>query len=180
MSSMTLSQALRRIKKIKGDLAENLARSLPSVTWKVGDDPAFNFNTLVEDSNKLRLELCRLKAAVAVTNATTFEMDGDRKISLAEAVVILSEMKAELKHLEDLKIYVRNQKLVSDEERTWDDFANKHITKKVQWQCALPEAERVARVNEVKARFEALNDAVESANHRTVLKTSGQVGEQGK
>lgn len=169
MAEQTISQALRRVKKIKGELAENLVRAQDGVTYKRNEEPAFSFMASLEKASNLRNELLELETKIAVTNAAKMiEWDG-KTIALAQAVKMLKELKGQISWLDGLKHLVKPREVTTQEEAAYDFETDKRVTKKVEYVCALPEAKRADLVDKAKATFDRLNDLVENTNHRTVL-----------
>jgi len=166
MADMTLSQALRQVKKIKGDLKERLDRSKAAVTYKAENPPAFAFGQCTEQAETLRQKLVTLQTRVAVTNALTkVEIDG-QVVVLAWAVRHLEELKSRISWLKELP--VRAQKDTKEEDWDYDDDGKRRRVQ-VPWKCDLPEAERASQVEKLQADFDRCNDAVEKANHATIL-----------
>ena len=170
MSETTISQALRRVKKIKGELAEQLDRAKGAVVYKKGEEPAYSFSTCLEKSTTLRNELLELEARITLTNASNVISFDGKSITLAYAVKLLKELKGQIKWLDELKGVVRNKDITVQDERTYDYETEKHVTKQATYTCELPEAKRSALADEVKAKFDRLNDLVENMNHRVTLK----------
>lgn len=168
MEEMTLSQALRRSSKLKGALKDHLARAAGSVTYKVGALPAYKFSEQLEAAEHDRAELIALQTAIRATNAQTQIDFGNRKIRLAEAIRTLEEIKGSIEWLRALPVLA--QPLVeSQEQGAYSALTNQYAMTTVQHKCDLPEAERAARVAAEQEKFDQLNDAVETANHCTML-----------
>ena len=164
MAEQTISQALRRIKKIKGQLAEHRTHAEAAVTHLAAHKPAFAFGATRELANAAVTELLALQTAVAVANATTLiEVDG-RKVPLAFAVRALREMTSEIAWLRGLN--VRTQETTVEQERSYLDDGKIGLVSK-EWTCHLPEAKRVELANAAQDRFDKLNDLVETVNHKT-------------
>lgn len=162
MSDMTISQALRKMAKLKADVAAWRARASAAVTFQEDSPPAYTFADCMEKAVLAQADLSSLKSLVAVKNATT-EVEGK---SLAFCLVLLQEMKGTLEWLKSLP--VRAQPKTVTESRDYDD-EGKVFTKKTQFICQMTEADRDAKVAEIQAQFDALNDAVETTNGRTLL-----------
>lgn len=165
--TLTISQALRRIKKIKGQLAESRARAANSVTHRFADQPAFSFGTCVEQADTLRKELVEMQARVALANAVTTVVWDERITPLCLATRLLDEYKSEIAWLRGL--VVKAQPDVVEEETDYNVVSGKNDRRDVRFKCALPEAKRAAEVARVQDLFDRLNDAVEQANHKTTL-----------
>ena len=161
----TISQALRRIKKIKGQIGEHRANAGNSVTHLAEQQPAYQFGASTEKASVLVDEMLRLQTAVAIANATTsIEVDG-KKIVLALAVRTLRELTSEIAWTKGLA--VKAQEKVVEHEMEFD--GTRHVNAPKTYLCLLPEAKRAARVTELQDRFDRLNDIVETANHKTLI-----------
>lgn len=169
MSEMTISQALRQVKKLKGRLAEATARASAAVSHQVGQKPAFTFNASLEQANKVRADLIALITQIRVTNAVTTIDHNGRKTTLTEAVARLEDLKGEIAWFKGLPVKAQEQ--VNETEWGYGDNGQRaQVT--VSWECHFPEAKRAAEVERLQDIFDRLNDAVERANHATVLRPS--------
>lgn len=167
MSEQTISQALRQVKKLKGRLAEATARASSAVSHQMGQEPAFSFNQSLEQANKLRGDLISLVAQIRVTNALTTIEHGGKRLTLTEAVAKLEDLKGEIAWFKGL--LVKAQETVNETEWGYGDNGQRaQIT--VSWKCHFPEAKRAGEVERLQDIFDRLNDAVERANHATVLR----------
>jgi len=167
MSTMTISQALRRIAKLKGSFKELQARASGSVLYSAENPPAFTFEETVSQLDKVREELTLLETALRVTNAqTSFDFRG-KSMTLAEATCRLQEMRGKIAWLKSLS----TQAKATRTEVSYDE--NYHTGQKTEIKkvtvCALPEAQKVLLVTEEQEAFDTLNDVVEAVNHRTTL-----------
>lgn len=164
---MTISQALRRQKKLKGDLKSLLERAAASVTYDEKQPPAFSFADTLGQADTVREELIRVESAIRVTNAKTqIKWDG-RDMSLSEATARLQEMKGRIAWLKELAIEAQ---LVT--ERTsveWDDLGEKRAKIAKKFHCDLPEAKRANLIELEQNAFDGLNDTVETVNHQTQI-----------
>lgn len=167
---MNISQALRAIKKIKGEIAENLTRAQDGVTFKKSAPPAFDFQICMEKVAVLVKDLVQLESRVAITNAEVVITFKGSAITLVQAIHLLRELKGEIAWLTGLKAHVRNQESSMETSSTYDYDTEKHRQVEVEYLCRLPEAKRASLVSEAKKRFDEINDLVETANHQTVLK----------
>jgi uncharacterized coiled-coil protein SlyX len=164
----TISQGLRQIKRLKGRMAELTARAAASVSYEAGKKPPFEFGNTRADLDKVREQLVRLEAAVARANATTDIQSEDRTMSLAEAIRRLQEIRAEIAWLTGLTLRQGTERKY---ENDWDEEAHRHVrrTQEVTYESCLTEPKRAEQIDALRNRFEALNDAVEAANHRTPI-----------
>lgn len=165
---MNIAQALRRIKQLKGQMAELTARAASVVSYQQGKEPDFKFGDVRGEIATVREELIRLEAAVARANATTtVEADGKR-MTIAEAIRRLQEVKAEKAWLAGLRLRYGTEETF---EVDYDPETGRPVRRKetVVWVSGLTEPDRVAQLKELQDRFDRINDAVETANHRTDL-----------
>jgi hypothetical protein len=167
-NATTISQGLRHIKRLKGRMGELTARAAASVSYEAGKKPPFDFNATREEVGEVREQLVCLEAAVARANATTDIQDGDRTMSLAEAIRRLQETKAEIAWLANLNLRQGTERGYENE---WDDESHRPVRRphEVTYESCLTEPQRVEQIDALRNRFEALNDAVEAANHRTEI-----------
>jgi hypothetical protein len=170
MADIALSQALRRIKKLKGMLAEQLEYAAAAVTWQPGKEPAFQFNACLEKANVYRHELTKLEADVAYTNATqTFIFVPTKETySIAFAIRTLAELKSQIAWLKGLN--VRTQDTMNEENWEYDE-EGKRVRVVKTFKCAFIEARRVELAAKLQNEFDELNDSVERVNHQTTLKS---------
>lgn len=165
---MTVSQGLRRIKKLKGLLSEAQTRAAAASSWIEGQEPAFTF----EEQRKLRsdhqAEIIRIETGIARANAQTRITVESREITLAQAIRELQELKADLAWLPTLNLRAGTE---STTEYVYDEVNGRNIprTKSITHKAAMTEPERVVQIQTLRDRFEAINDVVETANHRTVI-----------
>lgn len=165
--SMLVSQALRRLAALKGELKELEARGTAAVSYQKDSPPAYAWGEVFESQGKVRMELAHLKAKLAKTNALTqFEFEG-KSISLTEAVIQLGELKATIKWLKDLS--VKPQATTVEKSHDYDPDTMKRVVNNIEWKCDFPEKERGDRVAKFQKQFASLNDAVEAVNNKTTL-----------
>mgnify|MGYP001617930313 CR=1 FL=1 len=89
---ITLSDALRRIKALKGDIARWSALYPTSNVWAEDQPkPAYEAAEIEKNLADLVKELVKLKTALALANSTATLADG---MPLAEAIYRLAESKA--------------------------------------------------------------------------------------
>lgn len=164
---MTISQALRRISKLKHEAKEQFDRAASAVLHDASAPPAFTFTSSHELANSTIEELIKLETQLRVTNATTaFEWSG-RKLTLAEATCRLQEMRGKIAWLKALPTQTQAERVEEFTSRALYDQTL--TTTKKTTLCALPEAKRAEWIKKTQDEFDTLNDAVESVNHRTTL-----------
>lgn len=164
----TIAQGLRRVKQLKCSVKEHESRATQSVSYEAGKPPKFSFKAEREARAKAQDDLVRLESAIAVANATTrIEAEG-RRMTLAEAIRRLQELKANIVFVTGLQLTDGTREEAS---RDWDDTLGREIrrTRQVTHTTDLSVTDRVAEIEALRARFESLNDVVEAANHRTPI-----------
>lgn len=174
---LTIAQALRRIKKLKGQIAEHEQRAKAGVSYDTSKVPAFRFQEAVDAMLSLQDEMVALESKVAVANATnTVSIPGDGKtgsalavqVNLALAIRTLQELKGRIAFLKGLNL---KNETVKDRQTEWDDTEMKQITHVTEttFVSDLSEKDRDQQVKALQDRFEVLNNAVENANHTTTV-----------
>lgn len=163
---LTISQGLRKIKKLKGQIAEYQTRAQAAVTHRIDVQPAFSFSACVEKAEDLTILLLDLKGRLAYTNATTTIEFEKRTITLSAATQILQELKGQIAWYRGL--HVRAQEETQEEEHTYND-EGKPVRVTTKYRCDLPEAKRAYVVDLMQDKFDRLNDLVEKTNHSVVL-----------
>jgi hypothetical protein len=165
---MTIAQALRRIKKLKGQIAEHTQRAQAGVCYISTKVPAFRFDNEIEALDIAKVEMINLESAVAVANATTTIMvEGNRNI-LTRCIRALQELKGAIAFLKGL--HLRNE-TVRDRETEWDDEQMKNVSRVTEttYVSDLTEQDRDEQVRELQDQFETLNNLVEDANHSVMV-----------
>lgn len=167
MKKGTISMGLRRIKTLKGKMAELSVRAAACVSYTQDKAPTFDFDECSVAMEKVREELLRLESSVARANALTeIEISSGRKVTLTEAIRRLQELKGQIDWLKKLPIRDGSEEAY---EPDYDEETGRSIRRKVKivWITKLSEKSRVQKVDALKDEFERLNTLVESANHRT-------------
>lgn len=164
----TVAQGLRRVRKLKGRLAELVQRANGSVSYTSDNKPAFDFAETRSEIARQRAELVRIESGIARANASAFIVWEDKRVPLACAIRTLTEIKAEIAEIRGLRLRCDTERHVENE---WDEAANRYATRvrEVVWVSAMSEPDRVKLLSELADRFERLNDLVETANHQTRL-----------
>jgi hypothetical protein len=165
MSELTISQALRAIARLKGNLTKYKERAFEGVTYRLDAVPAYRFSDMMEKIDTARGDLVLLEARVAITNATTKIAFDGKQLTLTQALKQLQEFKDELAWLATLP--VRPGETTKSYENV--HRAGGYETVAVDYKCDFPEARRSDRIDVVQAKFDALNDALERKNHETPL-----------
>ena len=165
---LTIAQALRRIKDIKGKVAKHGHNAQVSVTHKTKDPPAFSFGAEWEKATGLVDEMIELQTRVAIANSKTFvDWDG-RPRPLTWCTKRLAEIKGAITWYEALQ--VRAQRTTVDDSYEWTEGApGGRVRVQTEYTCHLPEADRATRVEVLQTKFAELNDLVERENHKTAV-----------
>src|SRR5512135_1051610 len=172
MPRMTISQGLRAVADLKNKIKHHKEHAHSGLVYYDKSPPAFKFSTEMEGAATARQEMLRLQAAIAVANATTeIEWQG-KKMLIVQAVRHLEELRDQLSWLDSIEHMVLDQESVEE-----DNYENELVGG--QWQrvnrpkkkmCALPKADRFKLHQKLQEEHNRLNDAVEAANHQTLLK----------
>jgi hypothetical protein len=167
---MTIAQALRRVKEIKGQVGKHVHNAQHCVTHKSKDKPAYTFGAEMEKAESLVGEMIDLQTRIGAANIkATVDFEG-RSRSLLWCTKKLAEIKGSIALHEGFA--VRAQEKTSEEDFEWvrkEDGQTAHLRVATEWTCHLPEAARAARVAMLQAKFAELNDLVETMNHRTAV-----------
>jgi len=167
---LTIAQALRRVKDIKGKIAKHTHNAQACVSHRSKDAPAYAFGHEMEQAESLVAEMIDLQTRIGVANAqTAFDYEGKRR-TLLWSTKKLAEIKGAIALHEGF--VVRAQDKTLEEEFEWvrkEDGSSAHVKVATEWTCHLPEAKRAERVAALQAKFAELNDLVETMNHRTTV-----------
>lgn len=165
MSEMTISQALRRMSKLKGRLGEERQRAAGCVTHLADQKPAYEFAPSLEKTTATLTELLQIQTAIALSNAKlTVDWEG-KVVPLAWAVRALREMAAEIDWTK--KLSVRAQPTTVEQERDHD--GEKYVTISKTHTCHLPTAARDEKQAALQDRFDKLNDIVNTSNGKNTI-----------
>lgn len=164
----TVSQALRRVKKLKGLIAEATERANLAVSYNKEKPPAFSFKYSMEELERYSSELVDLEASVAVANANNTVSHNGSLITLAKAIRVLQELKGKISFLK--KLHLRNE-VVKDKEHDWNDDLCKNVVRTIETEFVsdLSEVDRDKLVKSFQDQFDELNSLVEDVNHKTNL-----------
>lgn len=165
---LTIAQALRRSKKLKGQIAEHQARATNGVSYDVKKIPAFKYKESADAMFALQDEVVDLETKVAVANATHTIETKEGPVPLARAVRTLQELKGKITFLKSLTL--RNE-VVVERNADWDSDSMQRITRTTEttFQSDLSEQDRDRLVKSLQDTFEALNNKVEAANHTVTV-----------
>lgn len=162
----TVAQALRRIKELKGKIAQVTARMQQSVCWtEPGVKPIYDYNALYSEREKLVTELVDLKAALVKTNSHTEITYGTAIITVQQAIFALAEIKATREFLRTLSIKEGEGRGATGE---YDEHGHpKYIV--VKMLSALGLKARDELIEKLEKQITELHELIETENHRTTL-----------
>jgi len=165
---MTIAQALRRVKKIKGLLYEHMSRAQECASYMEDKKPEFDFDEEVSAMSSLTNEMLNLQAKIAVANSNAIISNDGTECSLTMAIRILEELKGQIKFYSGLTL---RHGIEKQKEQMWDENADKFVTKveEINYISAMTERQRADKIRSLNDQFEALNNAVEDANHVTLV-----------
>lgn len=165
---MTVAQALRRVKKLKGLVAEHTARARSGVSYVATEVPAFRFAEEVTALVAATQEMIDLESRIAVANSTATVKDGAQEVSLAKAIRTLQELKGLIDFYKGLSLSSGVEKVRTSD---WDDDLGKTISRveEITRVTDLSEKDRDQVVKAMQDRFEILNNEVEDANHKVLV-----------
>lgn len=168
MSEITIAQALRRVKKLKGQIAESSQRAQSGVSYDATKVPEFRFAESFLVMTEAQLEMVALESRIAVANATATVKHLGQEILLTQAVRLLQELKGQIAFLKGLHL---RSETVKDRTNDWDDTEMKHISRVTEttFVSDLTEKDRDRQVKEIQNTFETLNNAVEDKNHTVTV-----------
>jgi hypothetical protein len=168
MNVKTVAQALRRIKELKGKIAQTTSRMQLCVSWvEPGPKPIYSFDELEKERMALTDELTDLKTRLIKTNSLTeIEMTNpDGKISIQEAIFVLAEVKAYREFLKSLLI-----KEGEAMKETGEYNALGHpVRVPVKICAAIGLRKRDDLIGRVEEQISKIHEVIEAANHRTDL-----------
>lgn len=170
MKELTIAQALRRVKDLKGKVAKHNTNASMNVTHKTKNSPAFAFGAEAEAAAVAVEEMIDLQTRIAVANAKTMVDVAGKTRVLSWCTKKLAEIKGAIAWYASLGI--RAQDKTTEEELEWVHQAGsgpEHVRVSTEYTCHLPEAARAACIQKLETEFAELNDVVETINHRTFV-----------
>src|SRR5208337_3023218 len=106
---LTISQALRKIKTIKGKIAKHSANAMGSVTHRSDSRPAYSFENEWEIARSCVDELLEIQTRVAIANAkTTIDFKGKTR-TLAWCTRKLIEIKGAIAWYSGLSVRAQDK-----------------------------------------------------------------------
>mgnify|MGYP006273853241 CR=1 FL=1 len=171
MNKMTVAAALRRIKKLKGEIATLDMRIKQSACHLEDKEPPFSYGASMEERTKKVMDLSRLQTVVAVSNATTsFQYEG-LSILVVGAVKHLEEIKAKIALLNGLPIRDRVRDVEVERVNEWSDEHERAVTRTTEkvHLSSISRAQQAEQIASLTSQFETLNVALEACNHSTFI-----------
>ncbi len=161
---MNNSQALRRIKVLKGQISAWEKRASESNIVAQDENPTYTFDECVENRAKAVAELLDLGARVAVANATCIL---PCKMPISRAIRKLDNIKAEIAWLRTLPVLPIKEIVEKRTVRAWDTVEKTQIYVEVPHKkaCTMDARAVQRKLDELQAEFDALNSEVETANN---------------
>jgi hypothetical protein len=183
-TTMTIGQALRKIKNIKGEIkiAENLA--LANIVYLENERPKATFSSEWQRRGSLVDQLIKLQATIAESNALTqLEITPGVLVSRACLLRMLEEIKGTLAIYEKVPTSRvlfpehSNTRILTKEvhEDIFDaqgKYTGQRVIEKEYTQthiCELTSEELRENIRQLKNSFERLNNLLEESNHKTVI-----------
>lgn len=162
---MTISQALRAIAKLKGQIKETQAKAHACVVYSKANPPAYKFKTCKEQLIEMQTQLRDLEVRLRRTNAVTNIHLGTGQFTLTYATVRLQELKGWIAWLRSLPTQAHAE-VTTESPR---NIGGQYVLVPSTQLCDLPEADRDTEIRALQSAFDEINDAVEATNHRTEL-----------
>jgi hypothetical protein len=160
---MNCSQALRKIKALKGQISTLTLRLQHTTSWvEGGTKPSYDYATVKAELEKTVDELVALKAALAAANSNTVIAGGG---TLQQAIFRMSELKAKHALVSTLRIQVGEFK---DETGVYDE-RGRPVYETKRWASAISVVDRDKEIAKIEEEIAALNDTIETENHRTLV-----------
>jgi hypothetical protein len=164
---LTISQALRKIKEIKGKVARHSTNAMTSVTHKTESPPAYGFEAEWEKAHSYVEELLEIQSRVAIANAkTTLDYEGKTR-TLVWCTKKLVEIKGSIAWYTGLAVRAHAETI--EQEYNYDSAAHGQVRVATMYTCHLPEAKKAECIQALETKFADLNDIVENINHRTLV-----------
>ncbi len=169
MPQMTISQALRRVKKLKGQIADDSNRAALSNVYMKRDAPSYDTAELLVSVARDRAELVRTSAAIAQANATNTIKSGEGETTLAEAIRVLQEIKGEISWFKSLKVTKQHSAVQRIQVNPDAGYGKEPVFAQEEICCVVTEGEAHAMVRKLQDQFDKTNDLIETANHQVTI-----------
>lgn len=190
LKKLTISQALRRRKKLKGEIHTHTDRLRSSIVYDEKRPPSFPFEESQKALKLAKFELIHLEDAIARANARATITFKDETVHLTWVLRTLAELKGDITRYEGYEHFCLPEKRNVDKVESPDlseaietPFAGgvrrSHPKKTIETVriSNITEKERAQKVEQLQREFEELNDLLETANHSTTLEYQDQPAE---
>ena len=165
--TITLSDALRRIKAVKGDIARWSALFPASNVWAEDQPrPAYVLAEVEGNLHTLTAQLVTLKTALTIANSTCTITFDDRQLTLAEACYRLAENKSRQTVYAGLITASEKESMI--DRRVYDE-ASKIVNVKVKQHSPVTTREKDAALKALRDEFAVLNSLLERANNTNTI-----------
>lgn len=181
-TQQTLGQALRRIKVLKGRVATLESRLSEALVYDKAKEPAFSFSDVSKELDTTKSELVALKCKLANANAITKVQIVDQEVSLAEIVIIISELKGDIaRHKRYATQGLRTSPLSVDEHEReeYEDILDarggyggqRHVKKVTRTEvvCNVTVAANAEFITKLEDKLAVLNNVLETSNHKVTF-----------
>ncbi len=166
-AKISIASALRRAKRIKGQIAEQTQRAKVAAFYEEEKEPAFKFSECIAKRAALVQELLRIEVEVAKANAVGTLANGQ---SVLASIRQLGEIRSEIAFYRELTTLRTKPRDTDTVETTdYDMDLGKHVRreKKTTYVSAITQVQRAERIEQLQLAFEQLNASLESFNHIT-------------
>jgi len=192
--ALTISQALRRRKKLKGLIHTYTDRIQEALIFDKTKPPVFGYEETSKLLKQTKFELVAIEDAIAFANATNWLKFKEESVRLTWVIRVLAEIKGDISRYER---YKDNGYLLTERENTVTEevpdltqmvestsigtgaVMRSHPKKTVSKTTisSITVKECAEKIQSLQDEFEALNDLLETANHGIVIKYQDQLTE---
>ena len=162
---MNITNALRRIAILKGEIARWDTRLSQSIIYRETAVPAYPTAECFETLSKLTTEMLDLRQRVAIANATHTITIDDESFTLAGTILTMAEVKSRLAVLNRLACQATATVTLKETSYIGGVAAQTEYTQC----CDLVTRERDTRVSQLEESFQKMNALLEAANHTTKI-----------
>lgn len=153
---MKLTAALAKLKSLKSQLARVDGYVTKAVTFYEGDEPEHVYLEEVASRSKLVHEIRQLKGRIMSTNTSVTVDIGDKKVNIADLILLNAELRSELAHWSKLL------GITADEESRFTSRTTDTV-KKV-FAPGYNKKEIKARISQLEKSKEQIDGLVQQAN----------------
>lgn len=170
----TIAQGLKRMKVLKGYIAELESRATKAVRWVGENHPAYVFDDVVAKRRCCVVELTAVNTAVEEANSRVKVEFHCARISLKGLIKRRAECASEITFLRGLSVGIRSEEVTEVPSAEWDDTTGRRVpvVRKTTTHFALTEVERDEQIEDMEKLLAELDSCLEAANHRTRITLS--------